>query len=166
MAKRSAGILMYRRSGERIELLLVHPGGPFWARKDDGVWSIPKGLCLEGEDPLAAARREFAEETGCIPSGNFIDLGHFRQPGGKIVAAWALEGDFDTGNLNSNLFAMEWPPKSGRMQEFPEADRAEWFEPSHALRKILKGQVPIIRTLLDRLAATPQRSVRRSRSRA
>ena len=120
MAKRSAGILMYRRSGERIELLLVHPGGPFWARKDDGVWSIPKGLCLEGEDPLAAARREFAEETGCIPSGNFIDLGYFRQPGGKIVAAWALEGDFDTGNLNSNLFAMEWPPKSGRMQEFPE----------------------------------------------
>ena len=149
MAKRSAGILMYRRNGE--QLLLVHPGGPFWARKDDGAWSIPKGLYQEGEDPLAAARREFEEETGCVPGGDFIDLGHFRQPGGKIIAAWAVEGDFDTANFRSNLFSMEWPPKSGRMREFPEADRAEWFEPSHALRKILKGQAPIIRTLLDRL---------------
>jgi predicted NUDIX family NTP pyrophosphohydrolase len=154
MAKRSAGILMYRRNGERMQFLLVHPGGPFWAKKDDGAWSIPKGLCQEGEDPLAAARREFEEETGCVPSGDFIDLGHFRQPGGKIIAAWAVAGDFDTANLKSNLFSMEWPPKSGQMQEFPEADRAEWFEPAHARLKILKGQVPIIQTLLDRLADT------------
>src|SRR5262245_47550688 len=123
MAKHSAGILMFRRSGPEPEVLLVHPGGPFWAKKDDGAWSIPKGLYESGEDPLAAARREFEEETGCVPDGEFIALGSFKQPGGKIVAAWAVEGDFDLAGFKSNPFSMEWPPKSGRIQQFPEADR-------------------------------------------
>ena len=151
MAERSAGVLLYRRTGPEPEMLLVHPGGPFWAKKDDGAWSIPKGLTDEGEDGLAAARREFAEETGAEIDGDFIDLGVFRQPSGKTVQAFAVEGDFDLDGFRSNVFAMEWPPKSGRTQEFPEADRAGWFAPAEALRKVTKGQVAIVLALLERL---------------
>ena len=151
MAKRSAGILMYRWKDREPELFLVHPGGPFWAKKDDGAWSIPKGLYEAGEDPLAAARREFEEETGCIPQGEFFELGGFKQPGGKEIRAWAVEGDCDLSNFKSNLFSMEWPPRSGKMQEFPEVDRAAWFRPHEAMRKVLRGQLPILTTLLERL---------------
>ena len=150
MVQKSAGILMFRRR-DNPEVLLVHPGGPFWVKRDDSAWSIPKGLFEEGEDPLVAARREFEEETGCRPGGDFIALGDFKQPSRKIISAWAVEGDFDLGRFKSNLFAMEWPPRSGRMQEFPEADRAGWFTPKHALRKIIKGQRPILDSLLQRL---------------
>jgi predicted NUDIX family NTP pyrophosphohydrolase len=149
MPKRSAGILMYRRPDAGLELLLVHPGGPFWARKDLGAWSIPKGEYSEGEDPLAVAKREFEEETGARPQGDFLPLGELVQPGRKIVTAWALEGDFDPSGLKSNLFDMEWPPKSGRRQSFPEVDRAQWFSPADARRKILKGQSEFITRLLD-----------------
>ncbi len=148
MPKRSAGILMYRRPGADIELLLVHPGGPFWARKDLGAWSIPKGEYSEGEDALAVARREFEEETGARPRGDLLPLGELVQPGRKIVTAWALEGDFDPSGLKSNLFEIEWPPKSGRRQSFPEVDRAQWFSPADARRKILKGQSEFIARLL------------------
>jgi predicted NUDIX family NTP pyrophosphohydrolase len=155
MARKSAGILMYRRGGpEEIEVFLVHPGGPFWAKKDDHAWSIPKGLYEETEDPLAAARREFAEETGCVPAGEFFELGSFRQPGGKTVAAWGTEGDYDLSGFRSNLFSMEWPPRSGRIQEFPEADRGAWLAPRDALRKILRGQAPILEKLLDHLGVS------------
>jgi predicted NUDIX family NTP pyrophosphohydrolase len=129
MAKRSAGILLFRRRQQVLELLLVHPGGPFWARKDEGSWPIPKGLYEEREHALVAAKREFYEETGCAPDGQFIDLGTFKQPSGKHVTAWALEGEFDLALFKSNTFSMEWPPKSGRLEEFPEADRADWFAP-------------------------------------
>lgn len=157
MPKRSAGILLYRLSGAEPEVLLVHPGGPFWAKKDDSAWSIPKGLYEEGEDALAAAQREFTEETGFTAQGDFVDLGAFRQPGGKIVQAYALQGDADPMKLRSNLFAMEWPPGSGRMQDFPEADKAGWFAPDAARRKILKGQVAILDALLSRLASSGNR---------
>lgn len=146
----SAGIMLFRRV-TRLEILLVHPGGPFWRNKDEGAWSIPKGLYEQGEEPLVAAKREFFEETGAAVDGECIDLGKFKQPGGKIITAFALEGDFDVAALNSNTFAIEWPPKSKRMTEFPEVDRAAWFTPDVALRKILKGQAPILRTLLARL---------------
>jgi predicted NUDIX family NTP pyrophosphohydrolase len=151
MPQRSAGILLYRRRGG-VEVLLVHPGGPFWARKDDGAWSIPKGEYAEGEDPLAAARREFAEETGSQVQGEAIALGAFRQSSAKIVDVWAVEGEFDPAGLESNTFAMEWPPRSGRTREVPEVDRAEWFAPEAAARKILKGQRPIVGALLRHLA--------------
>jgi predicted NUDIX family NTP pyrophosphohydrolase len=151
MVQKSAGILMYRVQELHPEVLLVHPGGPFWAKRDDGAWSIPKGLFEEGEDPLTAARREFEEETGCLPLGNFVFLGHFKQPSGKIISAWAVEGDFDLENFRSNSFSMEWPPKSGRMKEFPEADRAAWFASNDAVRKITKGQAPIVASFLQRL---------------
>jgi predicted NUDIX family NTP pyrophosphohydrolase len=118
MAQKSAGILMYRRKSDNPEVLLVHPGGPYWAKRDDYAWSIPKGLLKAGEDSLAAARREFEEETGCQPSGAFIELGYFKQPSGKIICAWAVEGDFDLGSFKSNLFSIEWPLKSGRIQEY------------------------------------------------
>ena len=155
MSKRSAGILMYRRTGRKLHLLLVHPGGPFWANKDDGAWSIPKGLFEDGEDLLRAAQREFEEETGCVPAGEFLELGNFKQPSGKTIVAWGLEGDFEIGRFRSNRFSMEWPPKSGQLQEFPEADRAEWFRPQEALRKILKGQAPIVTKLFQRLGYQP-----------
>jgi predicted NUDIX family NTP pyrophosphohydrolase len=148
---RSAGLLMYRRSQPEPEVLLVHPGGPFWIKKDDGAWSIPKGLYEENEDPLRAARREFAEETGCHANGDFMELCSFKQPGGKIISAWALEGDFDVGSLRSNTFSIEWPPRSGRMETFPEVDRAEWFTPPVAGKKLVKGQVEIIDALLGEL---------------
>jgi predicted NUDIX family NTP pyrophosphohydrolase len=149
MAQKSAGILMYRRKDKNPEVLLVHPGGPFWTKRDDYAWSIPKGLFEAGEDALSAARREFEEETGWQPTGDFIELGHFRQPSGKTISVWAVEGDFDLRSFKSNLFAMEWPPRSGCIREFPEADRAAWFAPNDALRKIVKGQQPIIACLLQ-----------------
>ncbi len=152
MPKTSAGILLFRRRPRGVEVLLVHPGGPFWAKKDDGAWSIPKGETESGEDTVVAAKREFDEETGAAIAGALIDLGTFRQPSGKIVAAFASEGDFDPASLQSNLFAMEWPPRSGKTVEFPEADRAAWFGLEEAQRKILKGQRPILAALADRLS--------------
>jgi predicted NUDIX family NTP pyrophosphohydrolase len=149
--KRSAGLLIYRRKGRALDLLLVHPGGPFWARKDDGAWSIPKGEYEAGEDALAAAKREFAEEVGIAVDGAFVDLGEITQPGRKVVHAFALESDVDVSDLKSNTFEIEWPPKSGRHQSFPEVDRAEWFSPEAALRKILTGQRPFIERLLERV---------------
>jgi predicted NUDIX family NTP pyrophosphohydrolase len=129
----------------------VHPGGPFWANKDDGAWSIPKGEYGAGEDALAAARREFNEETGSPVNGEAIALGTFRQPSGKIVDAWAIAGDFDPATLKSNTFTLEWPPRSGRVREAPEVDRAGWFAPEEAERKLLKGQRPILAALLRAL---------------
>jgi predicted NUDIX family NTP pyrophosphohydrolase len=149
MAVKSAGLLMFRRRGRSLEVLLVHPGGPFWAKKDLGSWSIPKGEYDPGEDPLDAARREFQEETGHVASGDFIELGPARQKGGKTVTAWAFEGDMDPVSLRSNTFTMEWPPRSGRKQEFPEVDRAAWFGIEAARSRIVKGQV----RLLDELAS-------------
>jgi predicted NUDIX family NTP pyrophosphohydrolase len=140
MPKRSAGLLMYRRRRTGLEVLLVHPGGPFWAKKDIGAWSIPKGEYLDGEDPRAAAEREFQEETGAQAHGEFIPLGEVTQPGRKMVTAWALEGDFQPSTLKSNLFELEWPPRSGRKTMFPEVDRAEWFSLADAERKINAGQ--------------------------
>jgi predicted NUDIX family NTP pyrophosphohydrolase len=151
MPQRSAGIILYRRRHGGVEVLLVHPGGPFWADKDEGVWSIPKGLYEAGEAPLAAARREFAEETGAKVEGEAIALGAFRQSPAKIVDAWAVEGEFDPAGLKSNRFVLEWPPRSRRMREVPEVDRAEWFTPAEAERKILKGQRPILDALLRHL---------------
>jgi predicted NUDIX family NTP pyrophosphohydrolase len=152
MAKQSAGILLYRRRGTMAEVFLVHPGGPFWKSKDDGAWTIPKGAVEADEDALTAALREFGEETGFELEGPFRELGTFKQPGGKLVHAWAAEGDADPAALKSNLFEMEWPPRSGRRAAFPEIDRAGWFAPETARRKILKGQKPIIEALLQRLS--------------
>ena len=147
MTAQSAGILLYKRCEGRLVVLLVHPGGPFWRAKDLGAWSIPKGELADGEAPEATARREFAEELGSAPMGALQPLGKIRQRGGKQVEAFALEGDFDVDSLSGNSFEMEWPPRSGRRQFFPEVDRAEWFELPEARRKILVGQQP----LLDRL---------------
>jgi predicted NUDIX family NTP pyrophosphohydrolase len=150
--KLSAGILLYRGRGPELRILLVHPGGPFWAKKDEGAWSIPKGEYDEGEDPLAVARREFQEELGRpAPVGDVLHLGELVQPSRKRITAFALEGDFDPSALKSNLFEMEWPPKSGRMQSFPEVDRAAWFTPEEALAKVLPGQRPFIGRLVERL---------------
>jgi predicted NUDIX family NTP pyrophosphohydrolase len=149
MPKRSAGILMFRRGAQGLEVLLVHPGGPFWARKDLGAWSIPKGEYSEGDEPLATAIREFAEETGTHPQGELTPLGAITQPGRKIVTAFALEGDFDPATLKSNTFELEWPPKSGRKATFPEVDRAQWFSLDLAREKILQGQREFITRLLE-----------------
>jgi predicted NUDIX family NTP pyrophosphohydrolase len=151
MPKQSAGLLLFRRTGLQVEVLLVHPGGPFWAKKDEGAWSIPKGEFAEGEDPLDAARREFEEETGRAISGDSLPLTPVRQAGGKTVHAWAIESDFDVATLKSNTFSMEWPPRSGRHQEFPEIDRACWFSLPDARRKILNGQEPLLLELERRL---------------
>ncbi|TIT67695.1 MAG: NUDIX domain-containing protein [Mesorhizobium sp.] len=151
MAKRSAGLLIYRRSGGDIEVLLVHPGGPFWAKKDDGAWSIPKGLVDQGEDELAAARRETGEELGMKVEGAFARLGDYRQPGGKIVSAWSVEADIDVTAISSNTFTMEWPPRSGSMKAFPEVDRAGWFTLAEAEVKILQGQRPMLSDLAEQL---------------
>jgi len=151
MPKKTAGLLLFRDGSGRLEVLLVHPGGPFWAKKDDGAWSIPKGQFEDDEDPLAAARREFEEETGSAPTGDVLPLEPLRQPGGKCVYAWAVRGDFDPGTLKSNTFTMEWPPRSGRQQEFPEVDRAAWFAIEEAERKILRGQVALLRQLRAKL---------------
>lgn len=151
MSQHSAGILLFRRRGEALEVLLAHPGGPYWANRDLGSWSIPKGLIGAGEDPLAAARREFHEETGFDVDGRFVELGTEKQPSGKIVHAWALEGDLDPGKIVSNTFSLEWPPRSGKMQEFPEVDRGEWFDPEAARKKITTGQRPLLERLLAEL---------------
>jgi predicted NUDIX family NTP pyrophosphohydrolase len=150
MTTRSAGILMYRRS-PKLELMLAHPGGPFWAKKDEGAWSIPKGECDDAEEPLACAIREFEEELGSRPMGKFIELGEIAQPSRKIVAAFAVECNFDPAKLRSNRFEIEWPPKSGVMQSFPEIDRAAWFAPTLAKVKILAGQQGFIDRLLAAL---------------
>jgi predicted NUDIX family NTP pyrophosphohydrolase len=147
MAKVSAGILLFRRRPAGVEVMLVHPGGPFWAKKDAGAWSIPKGLADEGEDLLATAKREFLEETGAAVDGEFLDLGAHKQPGGKTIVAWACEGDFDPTLLKSNMFTLEWPPRTGRIVEFPEVDRAAWYSIDEAFMKISKGQKPIIAAL-------------------
>jgi predicted NUDIX family NTP pyrophosphohydrolase len=147
MPKRSAGLLLFRRTSE-IEVFLVHPGGPFWAKKDDGAWSLPKGEYAEEEDALLAAKREFQEETGFRVDGDFLPLGELKQKGGKMVTAWAVEGDVDAASVMSDTFSMEWPPRSGRIQEFPEVDRAGWFSVAMARGKLLKGQVGFV----DRLA--------------
>jgi predicted NUDIX family NTP pyrophosphohydrolase len=139
---------MFLRRGGELEILLVHPGGPFWAKKDDGAWSIPKGLYESGEDPLIAAQREFREETGAAVGGEFVALGEFKLPSGKRLSAWAAEGDFDPATLASNEFEMEWPPRSGKRARFPEADRAAWFSPDAARVKITKGQVQVIDAFL------------------
>jgi predicted NUDIX family NTP pyrophosphohydrolase len=148
MARTSAGVLLFRRRGDGLEVLLVHPGGPLWAKKDEGAWSIPKGEIESDEDPLAAARREFEEELGSPVSGEFVALAPIRQASGKLVRAWAVEGEFDPSALTSGTFSMEWPPKSGRQQNFPEVDRVEWFTIDDAKRKINKAQIP----LLDQVA--------------
>jgi len=152
MPKRSAGLLLFRRAESGWQVLLAHPGGPFWARKDKGAWSIPKGELAEDEDPLQGALREFAEETGHHVTGAFIALPPLRQPGGKLVYAWAVEGDFDPAQLRSNTFSMEWPPRSGRQASFPEVDRAAWFGLDEARSRILSGQVGFLDALAARLA--------------
>lgn len=151
MPKRSAGLLMYRRHEDWVEVLLAHPGGPFWAKKDLGAWSIPKGEFDPDEDPLQAAKREFEEETGVTAQGDFIALGELKQTGGKIVTAWAFEGDCDPLGLKSNTFSMEWPPRSGRMATFPEVDRWEWFSIDEAGERILAGQRVFLERLVERI---------------
>jgi predicted NUDIX family NTP pyrophosphohydrolase len=141
MPKQSAGIVLYRKTGGQVEVFLVHPGGPFWMKKDDGAWSIPKGEFVEGENPLQAARREFQEETGFSVDGTFEELKPIKQPGGKMVYAWAAEGDVDSSAICSNQFSMEWPKGSGKTQSFPEVDRGGWFVLDAAKTKILKGQM-------------------------
>jgi len=141
MAKKwSAGVLLYRMRGREVEVFLVHPGGPYWARKDDGVWSIPKGEYDIGDDPLATAKQEFREETGSEVAGSFRALTPLTQPGGKVVSAWAVEGDLDAATVRSNTFSLEWPPHSGKTQEFPEIDRGAWFDLQTAPAKLLPGQ--------------------------
>jgi predicted NUDIX family NTP pyrophosphohydrolase len=153
VAKISAGILLFRRCPAGVEVLLAHPGGPFWARKDAGAWSIPKGLADEGEDLLVAAKREFLEETGMAIEGECLALGEHKLPGGKTVVAFAHEGDFDTVALKSNTFSIEWPPHSGRVAEFPEVDRAAWYSLDEGMEKATQGQRPIIAALAERLGA-------------
>lgn len=148
MAKRSAGILLYRRAGGATEVLLIHPGGPFWRNKDDGAWSIPKGELGEDEEPEACARREFEEELGTPLYGPVISLGSVRQKGGKLVEAFAAEGDLDADAIVSNHFTCEWPPRSGLRQSFAEVDRAAWFTLEAATEKLLEGQRPLLERLL------------------
>ncbi len=154
MSVQSAGIILYRFIEGKLQVMLIHPGGPFWAKKDDGAWSIPKGICEKDEDSLAAAKREFREETGHEVDGMFIDLGEVKQPSRKIVHAWALKYNFDTTKIVSNLFSLEWPPKSGKIQQFPEVDRAQWFEIQKAKEKILKGQRAFLEKLIEQLNYT------------
>jgi predicted NUDIX family NTP pyrophosphohydrolase len=155
MATESAGILMHKRLDGQLLVLLVHPGGPFWRRKDLGAWSIPKGELAEGEDAEAAARREFAEELGLEPQGTLRPLGRIRQRGGKQVDAFAVDGDFDVERVGSSEFQLEWPPRSGRIQSFPEVDRAGWFDLPTARRKILASQLPLLDRLAEMIATAP-----------
>jgi predicted NUDIX family NTP pyrophosphohydrolase len=150
--KFSAGLLLYRRRGE-LEIFLVHPGGPYWAKKDLGAWSLPKGEFDEGEEPLQAAKREFTEETGCPIEGEFRRLDPLKQRSGKIIHAWAIESDCDAAQIRSNLFSMEWPPKSGQMQKFPEVDRAAWFNILEARKHIIAGQAGFIDQLVALLGS-------------
>jgi predicted NUDIX family NTP pyrophosphohydrolase len=145
--KMAAGVLLYRLRDSLLEVFLVHPGGPFWRKKDEGAWSIPKGELQEGEDPLEAAKREFQEETGFPPEGNFIALPPLRQAGGKLVHAWAVRGDCDPSSIHSNVFSIEWPPRSGKQGKFPEVDRAGWFTLEIAKRKILRSQIGLLEEL-------------------
>ena len=149
---------MFRRERGEPEVLLVHPGGPFWAKKDDGAWSIPKGEVEPGQDLLETARREFAEETGFGAAGPFVPLTPLRQPGGKVIHAWAFEGDADPSHLRSNVFSLEWPPKSGRRQEFPEVDRAAWFTLAQAVEKSVPGQAGFFAELAQLLLGSRARS--------
>lgn len=154
VAKHSAGILLYRRAAGELEVLLVHPGGPYWAKRDAGAWTIPKGECEQGEEPRECALRELAEELGAAPEIDreaLIELGSVRQKSGKVVEAWAAEGEFEPAELNSNTFELEWPPRSGERQAFPEVDRAEWLEPEAAREKILPAQAELIDRLLGHL---------------
>lgn len=155
MPKHSAGLLLYRTISDVVEVLIAHPGGPFWLRRDDGAWSIPKGEYTGGEEPWAAAQREFAEEVGVPPpSGPCIDLGTVRQPSGKLLRVFAVAGDLDVAGAHSNTFELEWPRGSGRLREFPEVDRVGWFPIARARVKLLGGQVPALDRLIDRLPAT------------
>ena len=155
MPKISAGLVLYRRRAGGLEIFLVHPGGPFWAKKDAGAWSIPKGEAAPGEDLLARARTEFAEETGFVPAGEFRPLTPVRQAGGKTVHAWAVEGEADSAAIRSNSFTIEWPPRSGQMREFPEVDRAGWFALAAAREKIIAGQIGLLNEL-ERLTSGQQ----------
>jgi predicted NUDIX family NTP pyrophosphohydrolase len=145
----SAGLLLFRVGDNQIQVLLGHPGGPFWRRRDQGVWTIPKGLITPGEASRTAALREFTEETGHRPAGELLSLGSAKQPGGKLVHVWAVEDDWDPAKLESNTFEMEWPPRSGQRQTFPEIDRAAWFGVAEARARILKGQAVFIDRLLE-----------------
>jgi predicted NUDIX family NTP pyrophosphohydrolase len=156
MPKRSAGLIMYRIRKGHLEVFLVHPGGPFWADRDTRAWSIPKGEYGEDEEPLKAAVREFGEETGFTAQGDFLDLGFVKQAGGKVVMAWAFQGDCDPHNLSSNVCQMEWPRRSGRMIEFPEVDRGGWFSLTEARKRILESQAPLLVVLSQRLTLEDQ----------
>jgi predicted NUDIX family NTP pyrophosphohydrolase len=151
MPKLSAGLLLFRRKKGTLEVFLVHPGGPFWTKKDLGAWSIPKGECAEGELPLEAAKREFREETGLPVDGDPVELGTVKQAGGKLVSVWAMEGDCDPAKLISNMCSIEWPPRSGRKMEIPEVDRGDWFGIEAAQERILKGQLPALDLLIQRV---------------
>jgi len=151
MSKKSAGILMYRFNDKQIEILLVHPGGPFWAKKDMGAWSIPKGE-FDDEEAMTVAKREFFEETGVHIEAELAPLTAQKQKGGKVIYAWAVEGNLDTSNIKSNLFELEWPPKSGQKQKFPEVDKAEWFSLPIARQKVNPGQVALIDELIEKLS--------------
>jgi predicted NUDIX family NTP pyrophosphohydrolase len=154
LPKQAAGILLYRQTARGLEVLLAHPGGPLWARKDLGAWTIPKGQFGDDESALEAARREFEEEMGSPAAGEFVELGSIRQPSGKVVHAFTAESDFDVTTVKSNLFTLEWPPRSGKSGQFPEIDRAEWFVVEEARKRILKGQEPFIDRLLTLLKTT------------
>jgi predicted NUDIX family NTP pyrophosphohydrolase len=156
--KQSAGLLPYRRKGGMLEVFLVHPGGPFWAKKDDGAWSLAKGEYTQAEDPLDAAKREFQEETGFAIDGVFIPLGEVKQAGGKLVTAWAVESDLDPATVRSNTFSLEWPPKSGKLREFPEIDRSGWFTIEHAGMKLLPSQTIFLDRLVAKLQIAPDRT--------
>ena len=151
----SSGIMLYRFVNGALQVMLIHPGGPFWAKKDEGVWSIPKGIVEAGEDPRDAAKREFQEETGFIVDGGLIDLGEIKQPSRKIVRVFAVEQDIDIAGIESNLFSLEWPPKSGNIQEFPEVDRGGWFDVHDARIKLQKGQVGFLDRLMEKLGYIP-----------
>jgi len=153
-AQVSAGLLVYRRKPDGVEVLLAHPGGPFWAKKDAGAWTIPKGLVEQTDDVLATAQREFTEETGFVPHGPFLPLSPVKQTSGKIVHAFACEDDFDPKQLTSNMFELEWPPRSGRVQRFPEVDRAAWFDLAAAMDRIIAYQRPFLAELQQKLRAT------------
>jgi len=151
MAKTSAGLILYRMQSGKLEVLLVHPGGPFWGKKDEGAWFVPKGELNVGEEPLAGAKREFEEETGLKPEGEFLALGSVKQKSGKTIVAWAFEGDCDPSSIKSNTFTIEWPPKSGRQQEFPEIDRAGFFTVTQAKAKMHPVEYPLVLRLHELL---------------